>query len=148
MTERSTEWAAKTLLSRVYLYKGDNANALIQAEEAITGATSNGYRLWTNSEYGSSTAAWKSKFAPEVLFEVVNNVSDRAGNDGIAYLMLRSGYNDIVLTNDFLTILKEDPNDVRHLIAKLETSSSSFNKTERSIFLSMQGPKVMSEMPM
>ncbi len=134
-------WAAKTLLSRVYLYKGDNANALIQAEEAITGATSNGYRLWTNSEYGSSTAAWKSKFTPEVLFEVVNNVSDRAGNDGIAYLMLRSGYNDIVLTNDFLTILKEDPNDVRHLITKLETSSSSFNKTEKVYLLKYTGPE-------
>ena len=134
-------WAAKTLLSRVYLYKGDNLNALQQAEEAITGATSNGYRLWTNTEYASSTAAWKSKFTPEVLFEVVNNVSDRAGNDGIAYLMLRSGYNDIVLTEAFLTLLNEDPNDVRHLLTKLETSSSSFNKTRPVYLLKYTGPE-------
>jgi hypothetical protein len=132
-------WGAKTLLSRVYLYKGDNANALLEAEGAITGAIANGYRLWTNAEYGSATAAWKSRFTPEVLFEVVNTVSDRAGNDGIAYLMLRSGYNDIVLTSSFLTILEEDPLDVRHQITKLETSSSSFNKTKKVYLLKYTG---------
>lgn len=127
-------WGAKTLLSRVYLYKGDNANALIQAEEAITGALANGYRLWTNAEYASTTAAWKSRFTPEVLFEVVNTVSDRAGNDGIGYLMYSSGYNDIVLTSAFLTLLEEDPLDVRLKVTKLITSSSSFNKT-RPVYL-------------
>ena len=128
------KWGAKTILSRIYLYKGDNANALSQAEEAITGALANGYRLWTNAEYGSATAAWKSRFTPEALFEVVNTLSDRAGNEGIGYLMWRGGYNDIVLTSDFLTILEEDLADVRHLITKLETSSSSYN-TMRKIYL-------------
>jgi len=134
-------WGAKTLLSRVYLYKGDNENALIEAEEAITGALANGYRLWTNTEYSSSTAAWKSRFTPEVLFEVVNTVSDRAGNDGIAYLMLRSGYNDIVMTESFLALLNEDPNDVRHKVTKLETSSSSFNKTRPVYLTKYTGPE-------
>jgi hypothetical protein len=134
-------WGAMTLLSRVYLYKGDNANALIQAEAAITGALANSYRLWTNAEYGSATAAWKGKFTQEVLFEVVNNVSDRAGNDGVAYLMLRSGYNDIVLTSDFLTLLEEDMSDVRHLITKLETSSSSYNRTRKVYLLKYTGPE-------
>ncbi|MBU1011409.1 MAG: RagB/SusD family nutrient uptake outer membrane protein [Bacteroidetes bacterium] len=133
-------WAAKTLLSRVYLYKGDNANALTQAEEAITGAQANGYRLWTNAEYGSSSAAWKSRFTPEVLFEVINTISDRTGNEGIAYLMFRGGYNDIVLTSDFLTLLEEDSQDVRHSITKLETSSSSFNKTRKIYLLKYTGP--------
>lgn len=127
-------WAAQTILSRVYLYKGDYANALIQAEEAITGATANGYRLWTNAEYASATAAWKSRFTPEVLFEVANNVSDRAGNEGIGYLLYSSGYNDIVLTSAFLTLLESDPLDVRLKITKLVTSSSSFNKT-RPVYL-------------
>ena len=134
-------WGAKTLLSRVYLYKGDNTNALLQAEEAITGAIANGYRLWTNAEYGSTTAAWKAKYTPEVLFEIANSVSDRAGNEGIAYLMLRSGYNDIVLTSAFLTILEEDMADVRHTITKLETSSSSFNKTRKVYLLKYTGPE-------
>jgi len=133
-------WAAKTLLSRVYLYKGDNTNALQQAEEAITGALANGYRLWTNAEYASATAAWKSKFTPEVLFEVVNTVSDRAGNDGIAYLLYRGGYNDIVLTEAFLDLLNEDPLDVRNKLTKLETSSSSYNKTKPVYLLKYTGP--------
>ena len=133
-------WGAKTLLSRVYLYKGDDANALIQAEEAITGALKNGYRLWTNAEYASSTSAWKSKYTPEMLFEVVNTVSDRAGNDGIAYLLYSGGYNDIILTSAFLTLLEQDPNDVRLKITKLITSSSSFNKTRPVYLIKYTGP--------
>ncbi len=133
-------WAAKSLLSRVYLYKGDNANALVQAEEAIAGATSNGYKLWTNDEYKTGTNSWKASLTSEGLLEVINNVGDRAGNDGIAYLMARSGYNDIVLTSDFLTLLDEDPLDARHKVTKIETSSSSYNKTKPVYLLKYTGP--------
>ncbi len=133
-------WGAKSLLSRVYLYKGDNANALIQAEEAITGAQANGFRLWTNAEYSSGTGSWKSSLTSEGLFEVINNVSDRAGNDGIAYLMLVGGYNDIVLTSSFLTILEEDPLDVRRMVTKIQTSSSAYNKTRPIYLLKYSGP--------
>jgi starch-binding outer membrane protein, SusD/RagB family len=134
------KWAAKSLLSRIYLYKGDNASALLQAEEAITGALANGYKLWTNAEYMSTTAAWKSSLTSEGLFEVINNVTDRAGNDGIGYLMSVSGYNDIVLTSAFLTILEEDPADVRLKITKIQTSSSSYNKTRPIYLLKYTGP--------
>jgi starch-binding outer membrane protein, SusD/RagB family len=133
-------WAAKSLLSRVYLYKGDNENALIQAEEAITGALANGYKLWTNADYASGTGTWKGSLTSEGLFEVINNVSDRAGNDGIAYLMSVSGYNDIVLTSAFLTLLEEDPNDVRLKVTKIQTSSSSYNKTRPVYLLKYTGP--------
>jgi tetratricopeptide (TPR) repeat protein len=122
------KWAAKSLLSRVYLYKGDNENALTQAEEAITGAKANGYRLWTNAEYASGTNSWKASLTTEGLFEVINNSSDRAGNDGIAYLMYTTGYNDIILTSDFITLLDEDPLDVRHNLTKQDSiTSSSYN---------------------
>ncbi len=127
-------WAAKTLLSRVYLYKGDNENALLQAEEAITGALANGYRLWTNAEYASSSDAWKSRLTPEVLFEVINTVSDNEGNNGIANLLRIGGYNDIVLTEAYLDLLDEDPDDVRHTLTKLETASSSYHMT-RPVYL-------------
>ena len=133
-------WAAKSLLSRVYLYKGDNENALIQAEEAITGALANGYKLWANADYASGTGTWKGSLTSEGLFEVINNVSDRAGNDGIAYLMSVSGYNDIVLTSAFLTLLEEDPNDVRLKVTKIQTSSSSYNKTRPVYLLKYTGP--------
>lgn len=134
------KWAAKSLLSRVYLYKGDNANALVQAEEAITGALANGYKLWTNSEYATGTGSWKSSLTSEGLFEVINNSGDRAGNDGIAYLMSVNGYNDIVLTSAFLTILDEDPLDVRHNITIIQTTSSSFNTTRPIYLLKYTGP--------
>jgi len=55
--------------------------------------------------------------------------------------MLRSGYNDIVLTSDFLTLLEEDMSDVRHLITKLETSSSSYNRTRKVYLLKYTGPE-------
>jgi hypothetical protein len=134
-------WGAKTLLSRVYLYKGDNPNALIQAEEAITGALANGYRLWTNAEYSSSSDAWKTRFSKEMLFEVANSVSDMAGNDGIAYLLYSSGYNDIVLTSAYLALLETDPLDVRLKVTKLITSSSSFNKTRPIYLIKYTGPE-------
>lgn len=132
-------WGAKSLLSRVYLYKGDNDNALIEAEEAIAGATVNGYRLWTNAEYQSSTTSWNSEFTQEVMFEVVNTVSDRAGNEGIGYLMRRAGYNDIVMTEAFLDLLNEDPSDARHRITKLETSSSAYVRTRPAYLLKYIG---------
>lgn len=132
-------WGAKTLLSRVYLYKGDNPNALIEAEEAIVGALANGFRLWTNAEYQSSTTSWNSEFTQEVLFEVVNTVSDRAGNNGIAYLMRRGGYDDIVMTEAFLNLLAEDPDDVRHKITKVETSSSAFIRNKPAYLLKYIG---------
>jgi hypothetical protein len=74
-----------------------------------------------------------------VLFEVVNTLTDRAGNDGIGYLLWSGGYNDIVLTNDFLTILEEDPLDVRNKITALITTSSSFNKTRKIYLLKYTG---------
>ncbi len=135
-----TRWGAKTLLSRVYLYKGDNANALIEAEEAIAGAIANNYRLWTNAEYASAGNSWKSRFTSEMLFEVVNNVSDRTGNEGIAYLMYRGGYDDIVLTSTFLALLEEDPQDVRLQITKAE-SKSVINPTRKIYLLKYTGPE-------
>lgn len=134
------KWATKSLLSRVYLYKGDNENALTQAEEAITGALANGYKLWTNSEYATGTGSWKTSLTSEGLFEVINSSGDRAGNDGIAYLMYPTGYNDIVLTQDFLTLLNEDPLDVRHNITLISTSASSFNPTEPIYLTKYTGP--------
>ncbi len=40
-----------TLLSRVYLYMGNDKEAYDVAAEAIKGAEKQGYKLWTNDEY-------------------------------------------------------------------------------------------------
>lgn len=42
---KMNRWGAMLLLSRAYLYKGDNANALKIAEEAIAGVAKYKYRL-------------------------------------------------------------------------------------------------------
>lgn len=124
---RINKWGAKLLLSRVYLYKGDNVGALKEAEECITGALANSYSLWKNAEY---LTGWTTPFSSETLFELVNLVTDRAGNDGIGYLCWDRGYDDIILTKSFWEFLNSDVNDARLKVTTKGTkkpSSKSYN---------------------
>lgn len=108
------KWAAMVLLSRVYLYKGENANALKMAEDAITGAEKKGYALWTNEEYPTAWGNDASKSNPgEVLFEIVNLTTDSPGKESMGYLNSKDGYDDMCITCSFYQFLKEDPKDVR-----------------------------------
>lgn len=115
-------WAAMSLLSRVYLYHGDDALALDMAEKAIEGAEDNGFALWTNAEYATAWSADASEQNPgEALFEIVNTTDDSPGKEALGYLHNPSGYKDICLTSSFYVLLNEDPDDVR---LKLLTISS------------------------
>ncbi|WP_314950427.1 RagB/SusD family nutrient uptake outer membrane protein [Tannerella forsythia] len=108
------KWAAMTLLSRVYLYKGENAPALKTAREAIAGAEKNGYALWTNEAYPTAWSNDASAASPgEVLFEIVNLTTDTPGKESMGYLSSKDGYDDICITCSFYRLLKEDPKDVR-----------------------------------
>lgn len=108
------KWAAMTLLSRVYLYKGDNANALKMAKAAIEGAEKKGYALWTNEEYPTAWGEDFSKSKPgEVLFEIVNLTTDSPGKESMGYLNSKDGYDDMCITCSFYHFLMEDPDDVR-----------------------------------
>lgn len=107
-------WAAMTLLSRVYLYKGENENALKMAEEAIAGAEKKKYALWTNEEYPTAWGNDASSSKPgEVLFEIVNLTTDSPGKESMGYLSSYNGYDDLCVTCSFYQLLKQDPNDVR-----------------------------------
>ena len=107
-------WAAMTLLSRVYLYKGDNSQALQYAEEAIKGAKKAKYALWTNEEYPTAWGNDASSSKPgEVLFEIVNLTTDSPGKESMGYLNSYNGYDDMCITVSFYKLLKEDPDDVR-----------------------------------
>ena len=107
-------WAAMTLLSRVYLYQGDNRNALQCAEEAIAGAKKAKYALWTNEEYPTAWGNDASSSKPgEVLFEIVNLTTDSPGKESMGYLNSYMGYDDMCITVSFYKLLKEDPDDVR-----------------------------------
>lgn len=119
---RVNKWGAKLLLSRVYLYKGDNINALKEAEECITGALAASYSLFTNAGY---LTGWTTKYSSENLFELVNIITDRTGNDGIGYLLWDKGYDDIILTRSFWDVLNSDVNDVRIKLTTKGTKSPS-----------------------
>ena len=107
-------WAAMTLLSRVYLYKGEYAQALQMAEEAIAGAEKKKYALWTNEEYPTAWSNDASASKPgEVLFEIVNLTTDSPGKESMGYLSSHKGYDDLCITVSFYHLLKADPKDVR-----------------------------------
>lgn len=119
-------FAAQQLLSRAYLYIGQDQKAFDTATQMITeaqkGASSSKaqYLLWTNAEYSS---VWSKDFTNEILFQLsVVKTESGPGKEGIGYLLWRQGYNDIILSGDYMTLLKADPNDVRHQIITKYTS--------------------------
>ncbi|MEG1563518.1 MAG: RagB/SusD family nutrient uptake outer membrane protein [Bacteroides sp.] len=108
------KWATLTLLSRVYLYMGKNAEALQTAEEAIKGAEKNDYQLWTTEAYPTAWAADASASNPgEVLFEIVNTTTESPGNESMGYLNSQDGYQDMCITASFYHHLLKTPKDVR-----------------------------------
>lgn len=114
------KWAAMTLLSRVYLYKGEDALALSTAAAAIDGAEANKYALWSNEEYPTAWGDERSEISPgEVLFEIVNLTVDGPGRESMGYLCSPNGYRDLILTSSFFQLLREDAQDVRNKLYKI-----------------------------
>lgn len=112
-------WSVKALLSRVYLYMNDNENALKYAEEVI----GNGglYTLYTHDEYAT---VWGKDFSSESLFEFYFTLNEPAGGSGgegapMVYADNVKDWNNLVLTKDFLDMMDEDPDDVRHTLFRL-----------------------------
>lgn len=105
-------WAAKALLTRIYLTMGENQKALDLAEDIIDNSP---YELWSNSEYVASWSKMSGTHAKEIIFEItITGSTDWTDREGIAYLYNEDGYADIVTTQKFLNMLNEDPDDVRH----------------------------------
>ena len=104
-------WAAKAILSRVYLYKGDNANALRLAEDIISNSP---YELWAYDEYAN---AWDKKnpaHIKEPILEIVmTGTTDWVDREGIANLYQEAGYADMIMTKSFLDMMSEDMDDCR-----------------------------------
>jgi SusD family. len=108
-------WSAKALLSRVYIYMGDNQNALKLAEDIIENSA-NQYSLWKTEEYAS---VWEKANTSELLFEIVNKSSDDwVDREAIGYLMSENGYDDIILTENYSKIVGENMDDVRMSLFK------------------------------
>ena len=104
---------AKALLSRVYLYKGENKLAFDTAEDLINNG---GYKLWANkAEYASAWSA--SKGSSEVIWEIVNfNSQDWTDREGIAYLSKEKGYADFCLSKKASEYFEANPDDIRDTV--------------------------------
>lgn len=123
---RMNYWSARALMSRVYLNKGDNKDAYDAAYDVIK---NNGgiYRLYTTDEYPT---VWGKDFQSESLFEFYFTLSEPAGGSGgegapMVYADVTLDWNNLVLTKDFLDLLNEDPDDVRHCITKMPVNAES-----------------------
>lgn len=94
-----TKYAAKALLARVYEYKGDWPNALSTAEDVINNS---GYSLLKLNEV---LPFWKNNKdrndKKEVLFEVVFDANNNAGNSSLPYFYDQNGYGDALATESF-----------------------------------------------
>ena len=111
-------WAAQALLSRVYLDMGEYQAAWDAATDVIE---NNGglYQLYTQSEYA---AVWGQDFQSESLFELYITMTEPAGGTGgegapMVYANEATfDWNNLILTEDYLDLLEQDPDDVRHSV--------------------------------
>lgn len=113
------KWAAEGILSRVYLYMNDYTNALSYAKDVITN-TSSLYSLCTNANYKSM---WGSKFPVESIFELYYSNAENVGADCMQTIYNWAGYAGIILTKDYLDLLGQDANDVRHCFTNVGNSA-------------------------
>ncbi len=111
---RMTKAAAMSLLSRVYLYKGEDLKALNMAEEAIKVAERKGWHLWSNAEYPTAWGNDANANDPgEILFEMVITTVESQGKETMGRLNSYDGYDDMCITVSFYNFLNEDTKDVR-----------------------------------
>ena len=110
---RFNSWAAKALLSRVYLYMENNTEALNLAKDVINNSP---YSLVSNGNYINS---FSQDFNSERIFEIVNTDADNPGSrETIGYVVgpqtTTSGYGAIITTQVFEDLISGEPNDVRN----------------------------------
>lgn len=125
---------AKSILARVYLYKGDYDNAFIQAKDVITAP---GYTLYSPSNW---VASWKSTFGSESIFELAITKSDATdqGNGSLTSFYAPMYYSSsflagAVASNQYLNLLKEDMTDVRWGVMDIDEYGNSIRNPTRSI---------------
>jgi len=103
------------LLARAYLYMDNNAKAYEVSSNLIDAAEK-------DKNYGLTAAAafpdmWKGDTSPEYFFMLLNNAEEiEDSKEFVGYLTHRSGYDDLSLSSDYIDLLDEDPDDVRHKI--------------------------------
>ena len=97
-----SKYAAKALQAKVYLYKGDNANAKTAALDVITNS---GFKVITDANWA---AYWGSGVARtdkvETLFEVSADGINNNGFDALTNIYNQSGYGDLLCSDDLYSL--------------------------------------------
>ncbi|MBL7736704.1 MAG: RagB/SusD family nutrient uptake outer membrane protein [Chitinophagaceae bacterium] len=112
----ATKEAAYALLSRVYLYMGDDEKAILYANKVFD---SNRYQLVDTEPYKKYFTVIPEN-NPETIFAIRNTVADDQGKQGIGTQFYNdpvtqvTGYGETYASLTYLDILDKYPEDVRH----------------------------------
>lgn len=111
------QYAAKAILSRVYLYMGNYSKAL---EHAVDVIANSGATLYTRGQYA---AAWSQVYTSESLFEL--GVTDNTGSQRYAfgYYANPDGYAEFAFQEDFFNYLQTKTGDIRAQMVEFKTAS-------------------------
>jgi len=101
-------WAAKTLLTRVYLYMEDNTKAYNTAVDVIDNGP---YTLMTRADYVDSWS--NASGSSESIFSILNNAADNGGGTSVNNLSDPGGYGQFVASQDLINLMRSDKNDIR-----------------------------------
>lgn len=112
-TDRATVKAAKALLARLYLYKGDNVKAADYANQVINTV---GVGLATDYSFYNTTG-------PELIFVIANTAADpQSGNEGFSGLLNGvefGGRGDAPFSQNLIDDFNSEPNDLRYVAKRL-----------------------------
>ncbi|MBP1613559.1 MAG: RagB/SusD family nutrient uptake outer membrane protein [Bacteroidetes bacterium] len=102
-------WAGLALRARVYLYNGNDALALADANAVIANTN---YSLYTLDNY---TKVWSQTYTSESLFELTISTTYNAQRNSVGYYCMSEGYGECAFVEggELLTYLENHPKDVR-----------------------------------
>lgn len=133
------KYAVSALLSRVYLYKGDNTNAITEASVVI------GSGQYTLTPPADLPTFYTTSNNPEEIFTLRFLASESQGSENYGGLYLRPGYGDVRVSPDLVNDF--EPGDARrNFISPFSASPSEFQNDkfsgEAGIF-GLYSPKVL-----
>ncbi|MFW5835712.1 MAG: RagB/SusD family nutrient uptake outer membrane protein [bacterium] len=104
-----SEYAAKALLARVYLYM---ENWDMAASTAIDVIDNGGYSLVSTENYISG---WSEEATSETIFSLAMSNVDYSATNALGYIYVERGYGDLLPTDDIISLLENagntDPGD-------------------------------------
>lgn len=113
-------WAALALRARAYLYLGDNAAALKDAQDVIA---CKDYSLYTTDNY---VKAWELTYTTESLFEMTITTNYNAQRNSVGYYCASEGYGECAFepTAPLYKYLISNPKDVRSKLISVQEGTN------------------------